>query len=234
MSTTTNNLCIIPARGGSKRIPRKNIKDFLGKPIIAYSIDAALKCGLFREVMVSTDDSEIAEVALHLGASVPFLRSPESANDFATTLDVLKEVVMEYERRKVYFDNICCIYATAPFVNDQILKSSFRTFIEEQYESLFPILKYSFPIQRSLSLREKRVSFNWPEHVNTRSQDLDDIYHDAGQFYWLKKSVLSNEAIVTSNSGGYLISELQAQDIDNETDWKLAEMKYRLKDEHVS
>lgn len=229
MSTTQNKLCIIPARGGSKRIPRKNIKNFLGKPIIAYSIEAAIKSGLFSEVMVSTDDIEIAEVAKEYGASVPFFRSDYNSNDFATTMDVLVEVVDKYKKEGMYFKSVCCIYATSPFVSPEILQNSFDVYNKKDFDSLFPVIKYSFPIQRSLSVDDNKITFNYPENANKRSQDLSDSFHDAGQFYWMKESLICKGAVlVTTNTGAYEISELQGQDIDNELDWKLAELKYEL------
>ncbi|UUV21277.1 pseudaminic acid cytidylyltransferase [Paenimyroides aestuarii] len=229
MSTTQNNLCIIPARGGSKRIPRKNIKDFLGKPIIAYSIEVALDSGLFSEVMVSTDDEEIAEVAKKYGAKVPFMRTEKTADDFATTMDVLVEVVDKYKKEGKYFKNVCCIYATSPLVSPEILKKSFDVYNEKKFDSLFSVIKYSFPIQRSLSVNDDKITFNYPENANKRSQDLNDSFHDAGQFYWMKENLICKGAVlVTKNTGAYEISELQGQDIDNELDWKLAELKYEL------
>lgn len=229
MNTTLSKLCIIPARGGSKRIPRKNVKDFLGKPIIAYSIETAIASGLFDEVMVSTDDIEIAEIAKKYGASVPFFRSVDNANDFATTMDVLFEVLEEYKKIDKKFDVVCCIYATSPFVSSEILQNSYTVFKQKNFESLFPVIKYSFPIQRSLSVDNNKLAFNYPENANKRSQDLKDSFHDAGQFYWMKENLICKGAVVvTSNTGAYEISELQGQDIDNELDWKLAELKYEL------
>lgn len=223
------NLCIIPARGGSKRIPRKNIKDFLGKPIIAYSIDAALHSNLFDEVMVSTDDEEIAHAALNYGAKVPFLRSSENANDFATTLDVLREVYNEYLNRGVRFSRICCIYPTAPFVTDKKLKNAYSVLIENDFDSVLPIIKYSFPIQRSFEKTQNgKIQYQFNEFQNHRSQDLKVSFHDAGQFYWMKSEILTLESIITTNTGSIEISELEGQDIDNQVDWKLAELKYEL------
>lgn len=227
--TPTNNLCIIPARGGSKRIPRKNIKDFLGKPIIAYSIEAALESRLFEEVMVSTDDEEIAEVALKYGAKVPFFRSEKMADDFATTLDVIQEVMAEYEDREADFQHICCIYATAPLVSKEKLQQAFNVLIENKYDSVLPIMKFSFPIQRSFEMNESsKVQYKFEEFKNVRSQDLTNSYHDAGQFYWMRKNVLQSNSIVSNNTGAIVINELEGQDIDDETDWKLAELKYEL------
>ncbi|GGG80083.1 pseudaminic acid cytidylyltransferase [Parapedobacter pyrenivorans] len=228
------NLCIIPARGGSKRIPRKNIKEFLGKPIIAYSIEAALKSGLFKEVMVSTDDEDIKKIAIKYGAKVPFLRSEKNSDDYATTLDVLREVITEYANNKIHFDNLCCIYATAPFVEAQTLKNSFEVFRDNKFDTLFPVLRYGYPIQRSLNMKEGRVFFNWPENANKRSQDLPASYYDAGQFYWLKKEALQLNSIMTNNSGSIHISELEAQDIDTLVDWNMAELKYSLMHERIS
>lgn len=229
MSTSKNNLCIIPARKGSKRIPRKNIRDFLGKPIIAYSIESALKSGLFEEVMVSTDDLEIKEIALQYGAKVPFLRSEENADDNATTLDVIREVVSCYKSIGTDYATVCCIYATAPFVTEGHLQESYSIFEDGAYKSLFPVMPYSFPIQRSLKIENGVSCFNHPEYINTRSQDLPDTYHDAGQFYWMKREVIeAGETMMTDRTGAYIISELEGQDIDNEVDWKLAELKYEL------
>ena len=223
------NICIIPARGGSKRIPRKNIKHFLGKPIIAYSIQAAIDSDLFDEVMVSTDDDEIAKIAIQYGAKVPFLRSADSANDFAVLSDVVDEVLMSYNKQKKNFKNICCLLPTAPFVTSNKITEAYITFIENNFDSVFPVLEFSFPIQRSLKMEGKKVVMVWNEYLNTRSQDLDSRYHDSGQFYWLKSSSFSKEKkMFTNNSGVILISELHAQDIDTETDWKLAEIKFKF------
>lgn len=226
------NICIIPARGGSKRIPRKNIKPFLGKPIIAYSIQAALESGLFEEVMVSTDDLEIAEIAKEYGAKVPFLRSPKNSDDFATTFDVIEEVIKNYKSElNKEFDNLCCLYSCAPFVNKETLSSGKKILVENKFDSVFPIVAFSFPIQRALIKLKGKISLIHEEHLTTRSQDLEEHFHDAGQFYWCNtKALLSSKKLLTSNTGGVVISELEAQDIDTETDWKLAELKYQLRE----
>jgi len=222
-------IAIIPARGGSKRIPRKNIKDFLGKPIIAYSIQTALDSGLFDEVMVSTDDEEITEVAKSFGAKVPFLRSNTTSDDFATTAAVLTEVLENYSSQGITFEIGCCIYPTAPLLKAESLSEALQLLQTENYTSVFPVLKYSYPIWRSLKLEAGKVALNWPEHLNSRSQDLPAAYHDAGQFYMFKvDQFLKDLALFTSNSGAIVLDELEVQDIDNETDWKLAELKYKL------
>ncbi len=224
------NICIIPARGGSKRIPRKNIKDFLGKPIIAYSIEVALASGLFDEVMVSTDDEEIAKIAKELGAKVPFFRSNKNSDDFATTADVILEVIFEYEKREKYFDTVCCIYSTAPFVTKERLIEGFNLLNTKKYSTVLPLLKYSFPIQRAVSIDKKyKVNFIQPEHQLTRSQDLTPAFHDSGQFYWLNvPSFQKSKKIWTDNTGAILLTEMEVQDIDSFEDWKMAEFKFKV------
>lgn len=226
------NLCIIPARGGSKRIPKKNIKLFLGKPIIAYSIKAALNSKLFDEVMVSTDDNEIAKIAIQHGAKVPFMRSEKTANDFATTFDVIFEVLKDYELLNKKFNYSCCIYPCAPFVTKEKLTASFEILQQNNFDSVFPIIPFGFPIQRALKQKDLKVSFFYPEFDITRSQDLEKSFHDAGQFYWLNTlTCIKKNKIITNNSGSIILSELEGQDIDNEVDWKLAELKYKLLNE---
>ncbi|MCK0144112.1 pseudaminic acid cytidylyltransferase [Arenibacter sp. F26102] len=225
------NLAIIPARGGSKRIPQKNIKPFLGKPIIAYSIEAALKSNLFEEVMVSTDDEEIAEIASQYGAKIPFIRSSENSNDFAVLADVIGEVLKTYSIQGLNFDNVCCILPTAPFVTSEKIIEAYNLLIdtERNFDTVFPVLEFSFPIQRCLQIKNDKVEMIWKEHLNTRSQDLEPRFHDSGQFYWIKsKAFLEEKKILTNNSGAVTISQLHAQDIDTETDWKLAEIKYKM------
>jgi N-acylneuraminate cytidylyltransferase len=223
------NLCIIPARGGSKRIPRKNIKNFLGKPIIAYSIKAALQSKLFDEVMVSTDDEKIADIAKQYGANVPFLRSKSNSDDFATTLDVINEVIESYRKQGRNFDYVCCLYPTAPFTTESKLKQAFFKLQDENLDAVFPVMAFSYPIQRSLKIEDNKISFFYPEFKNCRSQDIEEAFHDSGQFYFFKmEAFLKNKSIFTENTGGIIISQMEAQDIDNETDWKIAEIKYEL------
>lgn len=225
-----NNLCIIPARGGSKRIPRKNIKDFLGKPIIAYSIEVAIKSKLFDEVMVSTDDEEIAQIAIKYGAKVPFMRSKINADDYASTVDVINEVINTYKKIGRVYDYACCIYPTAPLVNQKYLINCYNLLIKKSFDTIFPVSKFSYTIFRALQINENgKLSMIWSENLTKRSQDLPDSYHDAGQFYWFNtQRILETNKLLTNNSGTLVLSELEVQDIDNETDWKLAEIKYQL------
>lgn len=217
------NIAIIPARGGSKRIPRKNIRLFLGKPIIAYSIEAALKTGLFDDVIVSTDDYEIAEVAIEYGASVPFFRSEKTANDFATIADVLKEVVDNLGLAGRRYDNVCCILATAPLVSSENISKAYDILSVSNCITVYPIVAFSYPILRSLSMdKDGFVKMNWPEYATTRSQDLEPTYHDSGTFYWHK---LDRWRTGERNAIGMEIDELYVQDIDTEVDWKMAEIK---------
>lgn len=222
-------LAIIPARGGSKRIPGKNIKPFLGRPILAYSIQAALESELFDEVMVSTDDSAIAQVAIQYGAVVPSLRSAENSGDFATTADVLLEVLQTYAKQGKHYSEACCIYPTAPFAHPALLRRSLQTLLDGGYDSVFPVVAFGYPIQRALQLdAEGKVSMVWPEYLLSRSQDLPKRYHDTGMLYWFRPDALLNDPrLFGPNSGAVEISELECHDIDHPDDWVLAELKYR-------
>ena len=222
-------VAIITARGGSKRIPRKNIKDFLGRPIIEYSIKAALEPGIFDEVMVSTDDEEIAEIAKNAGAKVPFMRSEDTANDFATTADVIAEVLQQYKTNDVEFDYVCCIYPTAPFVTAKCLKEAMELLMNGNSDSVVPVVKFGFPPQRGVIIQDGRVSFKWPEFALARSQDLESMYHDCGQFYCLNiESFEKQKCLVMANTMPYIREEKEVQDIDTMEDWYLAEIKYRM------
>lgn len=222
-------LAVITARGGSKRIPRKNIKDFCGRPILAYSIEAAKDSGLFDEVMVSTDDEEIAAIAESYGAKVPFLRSADSSSDYATTTDVLLEVIGAYQKRGDNYTWLCCIYPTAPFVTAEKLKRAFQKLRESDADALIPVVPFSYPPLRGLVIQENQVSMKWPEYTFTRSQDLETIYHDCGQFYFIRTDALIQEKnMLCRRMIPMIVSEIEVQDIDNETDWELAELKYRL------
>jgi pseudaminic acid cytidylyltransferase len=223
-------LAIIPARGGSKRIPRKNIRPFLGKPMITYAVELAFRTGCFQEVMVSTDDPEIADIARQTHASVPFLRSAQNSNDYASTLDVLREVLACFESQNRTFDLICCIYPTAALAQpDALMKGKTLLLENPQAECVLPAVPFGYPIQRALYEDHGRGHLCYPEHQSTRSQDLRPCYHDAGQWYWMRPTSLNNPnfSILGNNPLLLVISELDAQDIDNESDWELAELKYR-------
>lgn len=229
MENKETAVAIITARGGSKRIPRKNVKPFLGKPIILYSIQAALSSGIFDEVMVSTDDMEIAEIAKKAGAAVPFLRSEATANDHAATADVLLEVLDRYREQGKHFDYACCIYPTAPFVSGERLKMAMTMLKEAGADSLLPVVRFSFPPQRSVVLRDGVLAFRWPEHMNSRSQDLEPFYHDAGQFYCMRvSSFLEQKRMVMDRTIPLELPELEVQDIDTLQDWEIAEVKYQI------
>ena len=225
-----NVVAIIPARGGSKRIPRKNIKLFDGHPIISYSIRIALESGLFSDVMVSTDDEEIAEIAKHYGAKVPFRRSAKNSDDTATTADVLIEVLETYQANDQYFEFACCIYPTAPLVTVSSLKEGFTRMTNESFDVVIPILRYGYPIQRALKRIDARISMAFPENKDTPSQELQPMFHDSGQFYWLNvQRFLQKKQLWTDNVGSIEVSALDAQDIDTMEDWRLAEIKYMMR-----
>jgi len=227
-----HNLAIIPARGGSKRIPRKNIKDFLGKPIIAYSIEAALQSGLFEEVMVSTDDKEIAEISIKYGAKVPFYRSKKNSNDITGPGDVVYEVIREYQNIGINFEIGCCIYATSPLLKAKRLLEGYKLLRNSQFDTVFPVVKFSYPIWRSYKIdNNDRVVMNFPEYETKRSQDLINSYHDAGQFYWFYTSKileLKNKNIFGIAKGAVELEAIEVQDIDNIEDWRMAELKAKL------
>ncbi len=222
-------IAIITARGGSKRIPRKNIKEFCGKPILAYSIEAALQSGIFDTVMVSTDDAEIAETAKKYGAEVPFLRSEKTANDFATTNDVLMEVLEEYEKRGLRFDVACCIYPTAPFITADKLRQAAALLEEKEADTVLPVVRFSFPPQRCVVEENGYLKFKWPQYRNSRSQDLEPFYHDVGQFYFLRvASYLEQKNLIMDKTVPLELPEMEIQDIDTPEDWKIAEVKFRM------
>lgn len=224
------NIAIITARGGSKRIYKKNIKKFLGKPIIAYSIEAAIKSGCFDVVMVSTDDEQIAEIAQQYGADVPFYRSSKTSDDFSTTTDVLLEVLQNYSDIGMNFKVACCIYPTAPFITAEKIQNAVSMVDGLNVNSVIPVVPYSFPPQRALVIKSGYLSPQYPEQYSCRSQDLEQIYHDAGQFYAFDVDEFMNtQRLVGEKTKPIITSELEVQDIDNFEDWIIAEMKYRLK-----
>lgn len=226
-----DRIAIITARGGSKRIPRKNIRSFCGKPIIAYSIIAAKKSRLFDEVMVSTDDEEIAQIARVYGASVPFMRSAENSDDYATTRDVIKEVIRKYKELGREFEYVACIYPTAPFVTSQVLQDAVKVLDESGATCLEPVVAYSFPIQRSYAIENNRIKKNCPELYLKRSQDLETMYHDAGQFYIGKTEFVIENGFTSSDTIPFVLDETDVQDIDTITDWRLAELKFKMRNE---
>ncbi len=223
-------LALIPARGGSKRIPGKNIRFFCGKPILAFSIQTAQASCLFDRILVSTDSDDIAEVARQYGAEVPFLRSAHNADDHADLLSVIREVVEQLQSEGESYDEVCCLLPTAPLVTAACLQQAHGLFQREGYDCVFPMVRFGYPIQRALGLTPSgAVSMLQPEFYPSRSQDLPPAFHDAGQFYWLRPAAcLAAGRLFTEHAGGVEISELAAQDIDNETDWALCELKYKL------
>jgi len=222
-------LAIIPARGGSKRIPRKNVKEFCGKPILAYSVEAALEAGIFDEVMVSTDDEEIARLAEQFGARVPFMRSEKTAGDFATTADVISEVLYNYSRQGREFDTFCCIYPTAPLLTADRLRTAVQLLEESAMDGVVSVVKYGFPVQRSFVMEEGQLKVKWPEYILARSQDLEPFYHDAGQLYCLRSSSFARQGkMFMDRTIPLILSEMEVQDIDTEEDWKIAELKYEM------
>lgn len=224
------NIAIITARGGSKRIPKKNIKEFCGKPIIAYSVTVALKSGIFDEVMVSTDSEEIAEIAKVYGASIPFLRSERTSNDYATTSDVIKEVLSQYKQNGRQFDAFCCIYPTAPFITAERLREAADKLKGQNVFSVMPVVKFSFPPQRGFVIESDVLTMPYPQYKNVRSQDIQPMYHDAGQFYFVKtESFLRENSVVTSKSLPIVLDEYEVQDIDTLEDWEMAEIKYKIR-----
>jgi len=224
-----SGLAIITARGGSKRIPRKNIKPFLGRPIIEYSIEAALRCGCFDEVMVSTDDEEIAEIARKAGASVPFMRSEKTANDFATTADVLLEVLEEYEKRGKTFDYMACLYPTNPFITPEKLKDAMDIIQTENCDEVIPVVPFSYPPQRGfITNADGELQYKWEQFRNARSQDLEKMYHDAGQFYFFHVASFTKNKGKAEHLRPIVFPEDEVQDIDTEEDWRMAELKVRM------
>lgn len=229
-----NAIAIITARGGSKRIPGKNKKDFLGKPILYYPIEAALASGLFEEVMVSTDDEEIARMAGKAGASVPFLRSEKTSGDFATTDDVLMEVLEEYEKRGRTFTYMACLYPTAPFVTAEKLQRAMGLLKEQDASGVMPVLRFSFPPQRGMAVRHGRLEYCYPENYMKRSQDLEPMYYDCGQFYcYHVDRYRACRGLLEDGYVPLILSEMEAQDIDNLSDWELAEVKYRMMESRI-
>ncbi len=220
-------IAIIPARGGSKRIPKKNIKEFCGKPIIAYGISEALKSEAFDEVMVSTDSEEIACIAEKYGANVPFLRSINTSGDFSTTAEVIFEVLDRYREINMEFEYGMCIYPTAPFVTAEKIREAMELIQNTNAKIVLPVVAFSYPPQRGYVMKNNELKMQYPENFRVRSQDLEKIYHDAGQFFAINISKYREvNGIVVNGIIPYVLSEYEVQDIDNETDWQIAQIKY--------
>ena len=221
-------VAVIPARGGSKRIPRKNIKDFCAKPIIAYSIEAALNSNCFDKVIVSTDDDEIASIARSFGASVPFMRPKNFADDFTGTNAVVKHVIEQLSEEGYEVNYACCIYATAPFLSPEYIQKGFEKLISNNTQFAISVTTYPFPVQRSIRINSNIIEPIWPEYILKRSQDLEEAYHDAGQFYWGTRKAFVDELDVFSDySLPILLPRYLVQDIDNLEDWKQAELMFK-------
>jgi len=220
-------ICVIPARGGSKRIPMKNIQDFCGKPIIAWSIDTALKSNLFDKVVVTTDNAEIASVAKKYGAEVPFVRPADLSDDFSGTNAVVKHAIQWFISNGMNIDYACCLYATAPFVCSKYLEEGYRKLIRTQKSFAFSVTTFPFPIKRALRIKGDCVEPIWPENTMARSQDFEEAYHDAGQFYWGKANAfLDNKVLFSNKSIPVIIPRYLVQDIDSVEDWKRAELMF--------
>jgi N-acylneuraminate cytidylyltransferase len=221
-------LAVIPARGGSRRLPRKNIRPFCGKPVIAWSIEAARASGCFESIIVSTDDSEIADVARRSGAEVPFMRPRELADDQTGTAAVVRHAIGWHSGSGKKPDPVCCIYATAPFLTGEDLRRGLDVLQSEGARFCFPVARYGSPIQRALRLTSvNRVEMREPQYVDARSQDLEPAYHDAGQFYWGTAAAwLSGDPLFTNGSAAIVLPGSRVQDIDTAEDWEIAEAKF--------
>lgn len=223
-----DNIAIIPARSGSKRIPDKNIKNFYGQPIISYIIKETIKSNIFDEIMVSTDNEEYAEISKKYGANVPFLRSKKTSTDNATTTDVVLEVLNEYLKLGKKFKNVCCLYPTAVFTKSELILKSYTNLINKNVNIVYPIIKYSYPIHKCLIMDEDdKASYYFKNFNEKKTQDLKELYHDAGQFYWCKVSnIIKTNKMYSDNNKCIIVDENKFQDIDNPCDWQLALLKY--------
>jgi pseudaminic acid cytidylyltransferase len=221
------SIAIIPARGGSKRIPRKNIKNFCGKPMIAYAITAARTSGLFEHVVVSTDDNEIAKIARDLGAETPFVRPDELANDFTATVPVIAHAIVACKGLGWNFEHVCCIYPSVPFIQIDDLNGALKLLKSSQSEYCFPITEFPSVIQRALKLlSDGKIQLFYPDYEKTRTQDIEAAYYDAGQFYWGSVVAWLNNSKILSNGRGYVIPNWRVIDIDTDSDWQRAERMY--------
>jgi N-acylneuraminate cytidylyltransferase len=227
-------IAIITARGGSKRIPKKNIKPFFGKPMLSYAINACKESGIFSEIMVSTDDMEIAETARRYGANVPFMRSEKTSSDYAITYDVLEEVVTMYKEMEKEFRYVCCVYPCVPFLNVDTLKKAYQQFISSKADALQPVCKYPVPVEWAMKIENDILLPNDRNAQLIRSQDLTPKYFDVGMFYFCKTDVMLKEkTLAPKNTLAYIMNENEIQDIDTVDDWNMAEIKYQiLKEKH--
>jgi N-acylneuraminate cytidylyltransferase len=229
-----NIIAIIPARGGSKRIPKKNIKDFWGKPMLSYATGACKAADIFSEIMVSTDTEEIAEIARQYGAQVPFLRSSKTSNDTAVTYDVLEEVITMYQQTsgKAY-SHVCCVYPCVPLLSGKTLKNACDRFISSDADALIPVCKFSVPVEWAMKIENGLLVPNDRKAILIRSQDLTPQYFDVGMFYFIKTSaLLKYKTLTPSNTMGYIMNEREIQDIDTMDDWTMAEIKYKILQEY--
>ncbi|MEA1081444.1 pseudaminic acid cytidylyltransferase [Marinobacter qingdaonensis] len=224
-----SRVAIIPARGGSKRIPRKNVKEFCGKPMIAWSIEAALHSDCFERVVVSTDDPDIAAVAQEFGAEVPFTRPDSLSDDHTGTIPVIQHAVQWLKDAGTPVDFACCLYATAPFVTPEALRDGWERIRQGDCDYAFSVTSFAFPIQRAIRITEQgRVAMFHPEHFNTRSQDLEEAWHDAGQFYWgTAEAWLERKGIFADGSAPVMLPRHRVQDIDTPEDWERAEWLFK-------
>lgn len=221
-------IAIITARGGSKRIPRKNIKDFMGKPMLAYAIEAAKGAGVFDEVMVSTDDDEIAAIARRYGAEVPFMRSDKTADDHATTFDVLEEVIHRYREIGKDFDTVCCVYPCVPFLTSETIAQAFRN-LSGSCNAVQPVCRFPVPIEWAMQIKDGELHPANPAALLIRSQDLEPKYFDVGMFYWVKTGpLLEYKTVVPPHTVAYVVDARECQDIDTLEDWKMAEVKFQM------
>ncbi|MFP8965836.1 pseudaminic acid cytidylyltransferase [Pokkaliibacter sp. CJK22405] len=226
----SSRVAVIPARGGSKRIPRKNIRPFAGRPLISYSIQAALDSGVCDRVLVSTDDEEIAEVARTCGAEVPFVRPADLSDDFTGTGAVVNHALRELEHSGVAIDYVCCIYATAPLIRAERVRAAFEALAQApEMSHAFSVGRYGYPVMRSLVSEGQGVRMLFPEHMGTRSQDLPPVFHDAGQFYWSRRQALADNVLMFSpHSIPIELPAWEVQDIDTPEDWRRAEILYEI------
>jgi len=224
-----NAIAIITARGGSKRIPKKNIKEFFGKPMLHYAVNACVNAGIFSEIMVSTDSDEIAKAAQDGGAQVPFMRSEKTSDDVASTFDVLEEVIAEYKMIGREFDTVCCVYPCVPFLSGQTLRNAYSQLAASDNDALLPMCRYPVPIEWAMRIENGILIPNDRAALLIRSQDIVPKYFDAGMFYIIKTTALLTEkTLVPAKTMAYIMDEREVQDIDTADDWETAELKYKL------